>query len=351
MFEVKEEIIDWLLETENQPVRFLTLTKLLEKNENDSKVVNIKEDIMNYRPIKTILEKQIDNTYWFDKGKTKNYKKYLGTFWQLIFLAEMKAQKNEQISNAIEYIFSTGQAANGGFSVTGTNTYTIHCLTSNILKMLIHFGYLEDDRTQKALEYLLSNFVDTNGKIRCQTIGLVSNCYMTLPKIVHALGAIPAELRDKRINLGIDIAVQRLLKNRIFNYVPVLNKDWLKIVSQRKLKGLQLAEERKKYFIDHPNMKYQPKASWLKFGFPLSYTSDALDAMRAFVYADIPFHENMQDSLNLIKEKAQTGKWIKERKFNSPMYSEIEPYQEESKWITFQALEVLKHYEGIKIVE
>ena len=349
LFPVKREIIDWLLEDSEQPIRYLTLVKILEKHENDSEVTSTKKTIMEYLPIKTILKKQIDNSYWFENGKAKNYKKYLGTFWQLIFLSEMQAQKNEQISNAIEHIFNTGQAANGGFSVSGTNSYSITCLTSNILKMLIYFGYLEDERTQNALEYLLKNYVDSYGKIRCQTLGLVENCYMTLPKIVYALSAIPADKRDERINLGIQIATKRMLDNQIFHYIPTLNKEWSSYAAQRKLKGLEFIEERKKYLADHPNIEKIPKSSWMKFGFPLSYTSDALDAMRALASAEIPYHENMLPSLELIKEKSKAGKWIKERKFNSPMYSEIEAHKSESKWITLHALSVIKYYEGIKI--
>ena len=91
------------------------------------------------------------------------------------------------------------------------------------------------------------------------------------------------------------------------------------------------------------------KKGWMIFSFPLSYTSDALDSMRAMRSAEIKFHVNMQKALDLIKIKAKDGKWINENKFKSPMYTQIDEYKHESKWITLHALEVLKYYEGIKI--
>ena len=190
-------------------------------NENpNSYVQNAKSRIITYKPIVDFLKNQKENSYWHDKAKDKNYKKYLGTFWQLIFLSNMHAEKNEQITNAIEHIFSTGQPSYGGFSVSGTNSLSIICLTANILRALIHFGYWNDERTRTALEYILANFSDTNGKIRCQPVGLLPDCYMTLPKILHALSTIPKEDRTTRVAKGIDLCVNRILENQIYQYLP-----------------------------------------------------------------------------------------------------------------------------------
>ncbi|MFW9851555.1 MAG: nitrogen fixation protein NifH, partial [Candidatus Thorarchaeota archaeon] len=114
MFEVEQKTINWLLENNNPPVKYLTQIKILDIDGQDNDVISSKEQIMSYRPIKEILDNQIKNRYWFDAKKDQNYKKYLGTYWQLIFLYELNALTNTQIENAIEHIFSTGQAPNGG---------------------------------------------------------------------------------------------------------------------------------------------------------------------------------------------------------------------------------------------
>ena len=95
MFEAKKVIVEWLQEDDNRPVKYLTQTIILEKDLHDSETLDLKSNINAYKPIVDILENQVDKTYWFDKGKTKNYKKYLGSFWQIYFLYELNAQKNE----------------------------------------------------------------------------------------------------------------------------------------------------------------------------------------------------------------------------------------------------------------
>jgi hypothetical protein len=259
----------------------------------------------------------------------------------------MHANKNKQIDNAIEHIFNTGQTTSGGFSYDGSNSSTIICLTANILKTLNYFGYWEDERTQKALEFILDKFVDTDGKIRCQPAGLITHCYMTLPKILHALSSIPVDIRSTRVKKGIKLCTDRMLKNHIYIYIPEKNRQFLK--DNYKAGSQQRIENRKKFLESNPNMKMIEKKGWMNFSFPLSYTSDALDSMKAMTSADVKYHTNMQEALNLIKNKVLNGKWINENKFKSPMYTQIEEYKQESKWITLHALEVLKHYEGLKI--
>ncbi len=350
MFKTNNSAINWLLENDNPPVKYLTYLKILDMNPNSSKIISAKNEIMTYKPIKEILMNQIEETYWFDKGKTKNYKKYLGTFWQLIFLSEMQAEKNKQIANACEHVFSTGQAPNGAFSMSGTNSQSIICLTANVLRALIHFNYLEDDRTQKALEYILSSFVDTNGKIRCQVMGLFENCYMTIPKILFALSAMPEKKRTPRVNKGIDLCVKRLLDNQIYIYLPEKTNEWRKLVEEKKLKGQEYADEKKNFIQKHSPLKKKPKVGWTKFRFPLN-NSDALDAMRALVSANVEYSSEMESSIELIISKNQNGKWLNEKEYRSPFYTIIEPINSESKWLTLHALITLKHFIGIEILD
>ncbi|MCK5304812.1 MAG: hypothetical protein KAJ72_06155, partial [Candidatus Heimdallarchaeota archaeon] len=205
MYEVKQEVINWLLEDNNPPICYLTQTKLLDSDSKDSKIDEVRRKINSYHPIKDILNNQKENYYWFDKKKDKNYKKYLGSFWQLLFLYEMHAQKNEQISNGIEHIFTTGQAPNGGFSMSGTDSASLTCLTANMVRMLIYFGYSKDERTNKAMDYILTKLEDTDGFICYPLTSLMKNCYMTMPKIVHALGSIQEKDRTSRVQNGINI--------------------------------------------------------------------------------------------------------------------------------------------------
>ncbi|MCG3215811.1 MAG: hypothetical protein KAS63_03810 [Candidatus Heimdallarchaeota archaeon] len=351
MYEVSQRTINWLMEENNFPVKYLTQTKLLDVNDKDPDVDSTKYKINTYKPIEDILKNQKENTYWFDKRKDKNYKKYLGSFWQIIFLYELHAQKNEQIKNGIEHIFLTGQSPSGGFSMTGTDRGAITCLTANIVRALVYFGYWKDERTESAVEYLLSKLEDKEGFICYPLTSLLKNCFMTIPKVLFALGSIPEKDRSPRIQKGIEFCVKYLLENQIFKYIPERNKEWIKHITDNKIKGQQLFNERSKYIEKYPNMKNIAKSGWIKFGFPLNYNSDALDAMRSLVSIDMKYTFEMESALELIKSKSKDGKWFKEKQYKSPMYTQIGDYQKTSKWITFHALSVIKHFEGLVIVE
>ncbi|MFW9851554.1 MAG: hypothetical protein ACFFDS_01280, partial [Candidatus Thorarchaeota archaeon] len=231
-----------------------------------------------------------------------------------------------------------------------TNSGVITCLTANILRVLIHFNYWDDERTKAALEHLMSEYVDKDGYIRCRMYGLRSSCYMTIPKILFALSAIPIKEHSQRIKKGIDQCVKVLLENQIYKYIPEKNKEWLQYVKEKKLKGREFIEERKKFLEKNISMKKVAKAGWTKFGFPLTYNSDVLDTMRSLVAAEVKYSSEVDSALEIIKNRYKKGKWINEKKHRSPMYTQIEPYLGESKWITLHALSVLKHFEGIKII-
>jgi len=115
------------------------------------------------------------------------------------------------------------------------------------------------------------------------------------------------------------------------------------------LKGQAHLDEKNRFLRTHPDMKLIEKKGWMKFKFPHSYNSDALDVMHALVSAKIRYDSRMNDALALIKNQAQNGKWINWQHFRSPMYTSIEEYRQPSKWLTLRALEVLKYYEGITI--
>lgn len=353
MYEINQEVMDWLLEDNNPSVKYLTMINLLELNANSNEVDNVRTSIMSYKPIVEIFQNQKENSYWYNNTKEANYKKYLGTFWQLHFLRALHTQMNNKIANAIEHIFAIGQASNGGFTITGTNRGTAVCLTANTFRSLVHFGYLDDDRTNNALNYLLTKIVDEKAEKICSKaiFGLRTSCYMTIPKVLFAFTAIPENKRNNRINQAITICVNIILENQVFKYIPDNNNEWKKHFAERKLRGKQIFEEKTKYLKKHPIKNTITKAGWTKFGFPLSYNSDALNAMLSLYSARIDYSSEMNDALELIKNKSKNGKWLNEKEFKSPMFTEIELKNKESKWLTLYALLVLKHFEGLKIIK
>lgn len=81
---------------------------------------------------------------------------------------------------------------------------------------------------------------------------------------------------------------------------------------------------------------------WLKFGFLLMWNTDILEILSILTklgYKD----ERMQESLDVVIAKQnEEGKWVLEQKFSRRMQANIERKGKPSKWITLNALRVLK---------
>ncbi|MFO7612349.1 MAG: hypothetical protein R6W99_07700 [Clostridia bacterium] len=158
---LKEDPTDWLLEEENPSVRYLTLKNILDRANDDKEVMTAGQEIMQTGIVPDILKKQREQEYiqTYPRFYTS---KYAGLVWSLITLAELGAEATPQIKEQCEYLFENSQERQGGgFSLNsaartggGRATEVIPCLTGNMVWSLIHFGYLEDPRLQKAVGWI-----------------------------------------------------------------------------------------------------------------------------------------------------------------------------------------------------
>jgi hypothetical protein len=83
--------------------------------------------------------------------------------------------------------------------------------------------------------------------------------------------------------------------------------------------------------------------SWFKFGFPLSYTSDVLEAALALCEAGQAHDPRLKHAIDLVLAKRTAdGRWLLQRSLNGKMWADIETKGQPSKWVTLRALRVLK---------
>lgn len=323
---LKGDPVEWLLEEENPSVRYWTLKDILDKPESSPEVAQAKKEIMNSHPVTEILKNQNPQGFWISL-ENPYLPKYKATYHQLLILSELGASLCNEIKKAIELIFVHYQYYSGHFrfkqikTERGRKSSLINwaCLTGNILRFLIHFGYLPDERTQKTIEFLVRTH--SNGW-SCYAYPIdkkkvfPENCYMGGVKPLIAFSMIPESDRGKDITEIINQEIEIYLENEIFMYL----KDE---------KGDRKA-----------------KFGWKRFGFPLFYQSDALevlDVLTRFGARD----ERMRKALDLVISKQEEGKWKLENTFNGKMWVNIEQKKKPSKWITLKALRVLKRiYSG-----
>jgi hypothetical protein len=87
------------------------------------------------------------------------------------------------------------------------------------------------------------------------------------------------------------------------------------------------------------------KRGWLKFGFPLHYNSDTLEAMYALAVAGVPMTEALAGPLQVIRDRRTAdGSWLLENSLNGKMWADVEEKGAPSKWLTYRGLYVLDHF-------
>ena len=322
---------DWLLEENNPSVRYLTLTDLMEKPACDPEVEKARANIMVKGAVPKILANQEKGGYW-DKPDRLYVSKYKGTVWQLIMLAEHLADPNDRrIQDACEFVLTHSQdVESGGFSVHhaaktggGRHSEVIPCLTGNMVWSLIRLGYLSDSRVQRGIEWIVEyQRFDDGVKNRprgwpydkFEICWGTHTCHMGAVKALKALAEITPRGRSARIKRTIGEGAEYILKHHIHKRSHNLNQT--------------------------------SKPGWLRFGFPLMYQTDVLEILGILTklgYKD----ERMKEAINVVLSRQDaSGKWKLANTFNGRSHVDIEAKGQPSKWITLNALRVLKGYFG-----
>jgi len=319
----------WLLERDNPSVQYFTLIDILDKSENDFEVMKAKEQIMLTGVVPKILAKQDEGGYW---GKPEDFyirSKYKGTVWQLIILAELGADGNDKrVRKVCEFILENSQdRKSGGFSYYsakdggGDHNKVLPCLTGNMVWSLIRFGYLGDSRVQRGIDWIVryQRFDDGIEEApkgwpydkREKCFGKHS-CHMGVVKALKALSEIPSDKRTKNVRGSVAKGAEYLLVHHI-------------------------------YKRSH-NLSQLSKPSWLRFGFPLMWQTDVLEILGILTKLGIK-DKRMQEAIGLVISKQDDqGKWKLENTFNGRFQVNIEKKDKPSKWVTLNALRVLKRF-------
>ena len=323
---LKADPTDWLLERDNPSVRYFTLKDILGKEESDIDVKAARKEIMTSGIVPRILEKQNEDGSW---GVPENFyvnAKYDGTVWNIIILGELGADiSDKRIKKTAEFILKRSQdEQSGGFAYRsgedgGHHDKVVPCLTGNMVFSLIRFGYLDDPAVKQGIEWITKyqRFDDGIAQRpkgwpydRFQNCWGKHTCHMGVVKALKALAEIPADERAEGVKETIDNGAEYLLKHHL-------------------------------YMSSH-DPKVIAKAFWVNFGFPTLWKIDALEMLGVLVtlgYRD----DRMQDAIDLLVSKQdEQGRWKMEKSWNSRLLVSLEKDGKPSKWITLQALRILK---------
>jgi len=346
----RDEIVNWLLEPDNPPVRLLTLTRLLGRPETDHEVQDARAHLMDYSVTQAILAHSEE--WW--QSPPRSFWSYKGKLWNTTYLGHFLADgQDPRIAPGVQALIE-------GRGWVLSNRF--QCTTAYMLTAFRRLGYGEHPIVVRETEALAQRTLDEGG-IDCTLMhnSLLSHCYMALPKLLLCFAEQPAAQRSTVLQAAIDAIVSELLAREVYVYVPGNSKAWHTVRKglPRKRADLPEGETRQswtaraqaQFLAEHGMGERLPKPNWTRFGFPPNYNSDALEAMVALATAGVPMSAlasaALDKPLQLIRDKrTPDGVWRMEKSLNGQMWADVEVKGEPSKWITYFALLVLDHFGG-----
>ena len=328
---LKTDPTDWLLEKSNPSVRYFTLTRILDLPEKHKDVRKARQQIMRTGVVPAILAKQQAGGNWQDP-RAFYMGKYRSTVWQLIILAELgAAAEDPRVRRACEFILERSQdRSTGGFACHsaertggGRATEVIPCLTGNMVWSLRRLGYENDERVRRGVDWLAEYLRFDDGESRPPADWRYKRfeacygrhtCFMTVVKGLKALADIPESERSAAAKRCIGNSVEFLLKHHV-------------------------------YKSSHNPAKVA-KPGWTRLGFPKMWQTDVLEILLILTKLGIK-DKRMQEAIDLVIAKQdEQGRWLLQDTFNDRFQVRIEVKGKPSKWVTLNALTVLKRHYG-----
>ncbi len=259
--------LDWLLEEDQPSVRYLALTQLLEKPENDPDVRSAKEMIPKKGWAADILADQTPGGFWVS-DESLYRPKYLSTNWMLLVLSDLGlTNEDPRIRTACELWIERFAKADGGFSPLGTKTGHL-CTVGNTARALVKFGFVDHPKVESAFEWL-ARTRDKNGGWSCFGSGRNLDSWEGM----SAFAVYPREKWTEGMKHAVELAAEFFLQRE-------LHKQG-----------------------DH----YEP---WYRFHYPVHYYYDllvGLDFMTALGYGGDPRLRHAVSHLK--KMRRPDGRW------------------------------------------
>jgi hypothetical protein len=330
-YQIKGEVLDWLLETDTPGVRYLALRDLLNCPPDDSELHHARVEAHEKGPIASILTEMKDEGYWVNPGPGYN-PKYKATVWSVIMLAQLGASvmQDKRIAEACTYLLDHALTANGQFTTSGSPSGTADCLQGNLCGAMIDLG-CDGPRLEKAYEWMARSVTgegvapatDREAAIRyyagkcVPTFACGSNnkllCAWGAVKVMLAFSKWPEQRRTAVINRAIHEGVDFL-----FSTDPAL--------------------------ADYPcGYSDKPSGNWWKFGFPVFYVTDLLQSVEALVSLGYGSDPRLAHALEMIERKQDAqGRWVLEYDYTGKTWVDFGTKKLPNKWVTLRALRVLK---------
>jgi len=314
---VHNPVISWLMDSVEPSMTYLVSRDLLRPRPSAPNLERLRALVSTRGWAARILARQREKTWWATK-MTCYWPKFRSTIWQLQVLADFGLErKDERIANAVELFLDLHVARDGGYhpySRLEPRHYGPRghlCTTGNMVRSLIRFGYLRDERVQTAIDWLVDHQLPDGGW----------DCFWrrhgTLDawEAMSAFAEIPSRRRTPKIREAIRRGAEFFLRRRLLHEGP-------------------------------------PAREWRKLHYPWHYFYDVLVGLDFMVRLGYGNDPRIHEALSLLTSKRRSdGKWVLEgihgtrrtnKRFTPLAPLRIETPSRPSKMITFLAMRILK---------
>lgn len=308
---LNQDAMDWLLEPSDPPAHYLALLWLRDRPRDDPEVMSAQRAVARSEPVRRLLDAQRPEGYWErDKRPYHGVSKHLITLEYLGYRGH-----DERVHKAIQYLFEHAQMHDGAFTSDkheAGRSAVIPCFTANAVRFLYWFGYGEDGRTQRALDYLLRTQLDDGGWLCSERVKKTHACFWATAKVLRALNALPQERQTPQVREAQQRAVDLFLDRGLYHHHSEFGK-----VSTR----------------------------WFEFARPLFASTDVLEVLQLIAPYVSPGDERIREGLELVLAKQDSkGRWPSEREIRVRNTFPIgfDEAGRPSKFVTLHALVMLK---------
>ena len=335
---MKADALPWLLERSDPPLRAFTLTDILGRPPDDEEVKAARAGTLSYKPVASLKRRMGGRGYW-PPDESSYTPKFTATVWQLMLLGEMGVPWTPWIESAVERVVAQHQMENGAFCwrrLGGRGKVEEEpCLTGNMLRTMLVFGYADDPRVSKGLNWF-PEFQFDDGGWNCDypSYNPTHSSFMSTIEPLWAYSEVPRSRWTRRMKNSIERGAEFLLAHRVYKS----HHDWRPV----QLRGMT------KVFGDDIVMK---------FHFPMYYYYDALHGLRVLTKLGYQDDERISDAVHLLFSKMTPegrwlldGDWVRERHDRDrKTLVALEQLAGPSKWVTLNCYRVLAKTGGLDL--
>ena len=314
---MNKDVLRWLLGEDQPSVRYYALTDLLGVDRNDPEAAEVHSRIPKTGWASRILRLQKPGGHWGSKPTNPGrlmHPEYASTYRMALILSDLGLMKdNAQVRKTADLFFTNWLALPSAINVFNDEV----CMVGNTARMLTRFGYVDDFRVRKLFDRLVEDQKEDGGWHCFDPSKGTLDCWEALA----AFAALPKSKQSRKIRNSIERGAEFYLQRRLF---------------------------------DDGEKKYLP---WFRFHYPIHCYYDilvGLDVITALGYGE---DKRLRPALKILSKKRRNdGTWVLDRahpdlgagtQFSIRKWGKVIPFALEeagkpSKWITLEAMRILK---------